>query len=192
MTEQYSQPELPFEGGLPPNEFDLKALVGCTILVAVGGCHPDMSTRYGIKPAVRAAVVVLNGPDAGKEHIDVLIFNSRVVRVLRSLAGKARVAHVDIDNTTTNPAVVLQDTSADEFELARKWYMEHPERTDDLVQVMVATFNANVAQLGQQQQQRPAQPQRSMPPPAPPGQYGRTPPPSSPPSLGSFDDTAPF
>lgn len=200
MTQDpWSQPELPFEGGLPPsvNEFELKSLVGCAVLIAVGGCHTDMPTRFGSKAVVRGALVVLNGPEAGKEYIDVLFFNSRVVRTLRGVPGRAFIAHVDIDNSTTNPAVVLLDPSPEEYELARKWHADNPERTGELVQVMVSTFNQNQAQFGggqqQQQRQQPAQ-TRSAPPSSPPqGPYaGRSqagtsssPPPSSPPPVKS-------
>lgn len=182
----WAQPELPFEGGLPPsvNEFELKSLVGCAVLIAVGGCHPDMPTRFGTKPVVRGALVVLNGPDAGKEYLDVLFFGSRVVRTLKGVPGRAYVAHIDMDYSTTNPAVVLLDPSAEEYELARKWHEDNPERTEDLVRIMVATFQVESARAGgQQQQQQPAQTRSAPPsaaPPTGPG-YGRTPPPSNPP-----------
>ncbi len=198
MTDPWTQPELPFEGGLPPstNEFDLKSLVGCAILIAVGGCHADMLTRFGVKPVVRGACVVLNGPDAGKEYIDVLFFNSRVVRTLRGVPGRAFIAHVDIDQTTTNPAVVLLDPAPEEYELARKWHADNPERTADLIRMMVSTFSQAEQAQAANQQQRPAQqqqPARSAPPSAPPTgpNYGRTPPPSAPPTIPLAKDIPP-
>lgn len=35
---------------------------------------PDMNTQYGATSAVRADVWVLDGPAAGEEHLDTLIF----------------------------------------------------------------------------------------------------------------------
>lgn len=197
MTE-WVQDQLPFDGELPPStNLEMKAYVGCVVLIAVGGCHPNMRTQWQPegKAVVRGSMVVLNGPQAGDELVDVLFFNSRVVRTLRGLAGKAKVAHVDLDRSFSNPAPILLEPTDEEFEYARKWHAANPNRTQELIEISVAAFDSAESGQGQQQQQRPQQQAqtRSAPPSSPPTgpNYGRTPPPSSPPPTSPPSGDAP-
>jgi hypothetical protein len=190
MTDEWTQPDLPFEGGLPADSVKLKELVGCAVLVAVGGCHASVPTKFDPKPAVRVCLVVLNGPHAGQEYVDVLLFNAQPVRKLRGVPGRAFVGHVDIDDVSAaNPAPLLLDPSPEEYELAAKWHAQNPSRTAELVEIAVDVFNAfEVNNARPQQQSRPpVQYQRSTPPSAPP------PAPRSPqlPSGQPFDPTPP-
>jgi hypothetical protein len=171
MTDEWTQPELPFEGGLPADSVKLKELVGCAVLVAVGGCHASVPTRFDPKPAVRVCLVVLNGPHAGQEYVDVLLFNAQPVRKLRGVPGRAFVGHVDVDDPSApNPASLLLDPSAEEYELAAKWHAENPSRTAELVGLAVDVFQAwEVNNARPQQQSRPPAPQyQRSAPPAPP------------------------
>lgn len=174
----WEQPELPFGEELPPSDrFKLNNFVGCAVLVAVGGCHPAIQTRYDPAPAVRVSIVILNGPDEGDEYADCLIFNSQPVRTLRPAAGKAFVAHVDIDNSGNNPAPVLLNPSPEEYELARKWHEANPDRCNELIREAVTAFEVNEAKLAAPMPTQRQQQQRSAPPTGP--GYGRSAPPAS-------------
>ena len=186
MTDNWEQPELPFGDELPPSDqFKLKDFVGCTVLTAVGGHHREIQTRFDPKPAVAATFVILNGPQAGDIFDDCLIFNSRPVRTLRGVAGRAFVAHVDIDNTTSNPSVVLLDPSPEEYELARAWNSANPGLCNELIAAAVRDYQEREAKLAApmpkaQQQTRSAPPAtRSAPPAATNQEPGPPPPPRS-------------
>jgi len=188
MTEQWMQPDLPFDGGLPPDRVKLAELAGCAVLVAVGGMHSQWPTKYDPADAVRINCVVLNGPRVGEELIDVMVFNAQPLRRLRAVAGRAFVGHIDVDDPNeAKPAVLLLDPSPEEYEMAAKWHAENPQRTAELVSIAVASFNSAEANRGRPQQQRPAQQQqqRSSPPTGP--NYGQqqqqpsSPPPNGPP-----------
>lgn len=199
MTQTWDQPELPFEEDLPPapNDFEMKSLVGCAAIFVVGGVHPDMFTRHGTKAAVRAAIVILNGPDAGQEIIDALLFNTRVVRRLRQAAiGKPYTLHVDEDTQYTQPAVILMDPSDEERKLGRDWHAAHPGRAAELGEVMVSAYNValeadrgNNRQMQQTQQRQ--EPRRTPPPTGP--NYGKEDvKPSNPPAERQLDEEPPF
>jgi hypothetical protein len=206
VTDQYTQPELPFGDELPTSEqLKLKDLVGCVVLIAVGGFHREILTRFDPKPAVSATVVPLNGELANAIFDDGLIFNTRPVRTLRGVAGRAFVAHVDIDNTTSNPSVVLLDPSPEEYDLARAWNDANPGLCNDLVKEAVAAYEEREAKLRApmpkmaQQQTRSAPPAtRSAPPAATNPEPGPPPPPRSTqpfdavPPTEPGDDTPPF
>lgn len=172
MTDQYTQPELPFGDELPPSDqFKLKDFTGCAVLIAVGGYHREVQTRFDPKPAVSATVVVLNGPKAGDVYDDVLIFNTRPVRTLRGVPGRAFVAHVDIDQSTSNPSVVLLDPSASEYDSARQWNDANPGVCNDLVAHAVRDFEEREAKLAAPMPKQAQQQTRSVPPTGP--NYGK-------------------
>lgn len=171
--QQYEQPELPFGDELPPSDqFKLKDFNGCAVLIAVGGYHREVQTRYDPKPAVAATVVVLNGPRGGDIYDDVLVFNTRPVRTLRGVPGRAFVAHVDIDNTTSNPSVVLLDPSPEEYQLARDWHGTNPDLCNDLVKEAVRAYEEREAKLAAPMPRQAQQQTRSAPPTGP--NYGRS------------------
>lgn len=173
MTDQqWEQPELPFGDELPSSDqFKLKDFVGCAVLIAVGGYHREIQTRFDPKPAVSATVVILNGPAANDVFDDCLIFNTRPVRTLRGVAGRAFVAHVDIDNTTSNPSVVLQDPSSEEYDLARAYHAANPDLVNDLTKLAVRDFEEREAKLAAPMPRQAQQQTRSAPPTGP--NYGR-------------------
>jgi len=182
----------PFDRNLPPDgsDLDMKDLRGCAAIIIVGGCHVAVPTKFGVKAGIRCTVVILNGPDEGKEYTDALLFNSKVVRKLRGApSGTPYVVHVDVDETGTNPMVVLMDPDAGETELARAWFRDDPAHYEELLKLTVASFDGQEAMMSQsgqaaQQQQRPAQQQRSAPPSSPPRAPANQAP-SSPPPLAN-------
>lgn len=209
-NDKWEQPELELDLPPAPNDFELKSLVGCAAIFIIGGVHPDIFTKHGTKAAVRAAVVVLNGPDRGTEVIDVMLFNTRVVRRLRQgVVGKPYTLHVDEDTQYTQPAIVLLDPSEEERALGRQWHIDNPGRSADLADAVGTAFEMALEQDrgNNRQMERPSQQQqaqRRTPPPTGPN-YGKPDvakdvAPSGPPSTPKlpieqdrkFDDEPPF
>lgn len=144
----------------PSNDFDLSSFISCTLLFAVGGCHPNQTTRFGVKPVVRANLVVLNGEKAGTEYSDILVFNSRVVRQLRGSAGKAILATVVLDPTSTQGALALEEASDEMKNYASEWNLTYPGRIEGLVKAAVEAFHVEE----QRQQSAPPMPPAYQPP----------------------------
>lgn len=171
------------------NDFDLSSFVSCTLLFAVGGCHPNQATRFGVKPVVRANLIALNGERAGTEFNDVLIFNSRIVRQLRGSAGKAILGVIVLDPNSTQGALVLEEATQEMKDYATAFAASYPGRIEGLVKSAVEGFHV------EEQRQQSAPP---MPPQAAPmrSAYGNTPirpsapppPPPPPPSTVDLQD----
>jgi hypothetical protein len=142
----------------PPatNEFDLINLAGELAFFVVGGCHPAQNTRFGVKPVIRCAVVILTGPEAGKEYVDVLVFNSRVVRRLRGVPGEVVLGRISIDATGTNRAVELEDPSPQDEQAAQGWHNYYPNRLAELTKLTYDAFVAEEHRQAQQAQQPPS------------------------------------
>ena len=205
-AEKWEQPELDLDLPPAPNDFELKSLVGCAAIFIIGGVHPEIFTKHGTKAAVRAAIVVLNGPDRGTEVIDVMLFNTRVVRRLRQgVVGKPYTLHVDEDAQYTQPAIVLLDPSEDERAAGRQWHIDNPGRAAELGEAVLLAFDLAMEQdrdNGRQMQRtspetqaraqadRRAQAQRRTPPPTGPNKGKDEP--SQPPTHKLPDDEPPF
>lgn len=138
----------------PPatNEFDLINLAGNLAFFVVGGCHPAQNTRFGVKPVIRCAVIILSGPEAGKEYVDVLVFNSRVVRRLRGVPGDVVLSRIAVDPTGVNRAVELEDPLPEDEAIASGWHSYYPNRLAELTKMMLDAFAAEEHRQAQQAQ----------------------------------------
>lgn len=182
MTDQWTQPDLPFEGGMPVDRVKLTDLHGYAVLVAVGGTHSQWPTKYEPADAVRVCMVILNGPRAGEELIDIMVFNAQPLRRLRGVPGRAFVGHIEVDDPTdAKSPILLLDPTPEEYEAASKWHAQNPSRTNELIEIAVSAYNSAEAGRGRTQQRPQAQPPRRSAPPTGPG-YNQ--PPSSPPPGG--------
>lgn len=61
---------------------------GALLLITPHSVESGVNTTFGTKDAVRADVVVLDGPNAGAEYADVLVFPGVLIGQLRSQLGK--------------------------------------------------------------------------------------------------------
>jgi hypothetical protein len=156
----------------PTSDFDLKGLVGSHIIVAVGGCHPAQATRFGVKPVVRGAVLILDGNEAGKEYHDVLIFNTRVVRQLKGIPGQAILGRVVDDPASLQGAVILEEATGEWKVYAQNWQRANPGKVEEMIKISVEAF----AVEERRQQDSPPQPVGAPP--------ARAMPPSNPPPIG--------
>lgn len=67
---------------------DYKALNGRLLLIMPTSLESDVKTSLGDKDAVRADIVVLDGPEAGEEYNDTLVFPRVLIGQLRSRVGE--------------------------------------------------------------------------------------------------------
>lgn len=67
---------------------DYKELNGRLLLIEPLTLETGVKTSLGDKDAVRANIVVLDGPDAGTEHNDTLVFPRVLIGQLRSRIGQ--------------------------------------------------------------------------------------------------------
>jgi len=145
----------------PSNQLDLKSLAGELVFFCVGGCHAAQDTRFGVKPVVRAAVVILTGERAGEEITDALVFNTRPVRRLRGVAGQVVLTRIIVDPSAQNGAVDFDDADETDEALATTWTDAFPDRLDALIKLAEEAFVAEESkdreELAQPQQQRQAQ-----------------------------------
>src|SRR5262245_18634334 len=176
-------------------KFTLSSLVGTTVLIAVGGCHPAWQTSRRITPAVRANVYSFNGDTAGQEFADVLIFNSQPVRQLRGSIGKAILANVVADPTSAMGAIMLEPVDGAMREYASQWNAANPGRVEGMIKTAQEAYGVEEArrlatppqpQYGQVPMVASYQPPRQTPPPPPSA------PPPLPPAPPSTFDNPPF
>lgn len=176
----------------PPagSEFSLRSHLSHLGLFVVGGYHSAVPTRqYGDKPAVRCSVVMLDGADAGNEFVDVMIFNSHIVKRLRGAAGTVVLGRVVLEpGAGANDRFDLADPEPRDEELASGWHRYYPNRLAELSAQIVATYHEEETRLKtpppppngySQAQTRPYQPQTQTytnPPPPPPAPPMPTPP----------------
>ena len=84
MTSPFATP------GSPSGGLDLETLNGNLLLVMPQAVETGISTSFGLKDAVRADVVVLDGPEAGEEYNDTLIFPKVLQSQVRGNIGTGR------------------------------------------------------------------------------------------------------
>lgn len=160
----------------PSSQFSLGNYVGNLMLVAVGGCHEGWQLNQNTVPAVRANVVILDGPDAGKEWLDALMFAVMVVDQFRHEAGNVVLGRVvakrgrgNNDMYWINPEVTAQDD-----QWAQAWNAAYPNRLAQLVQIAQSAYAVEEAKLnGGHAPQSQSSPPPPPPPPAAPPAYAQ-------------------
>ena len=78
----------PFASPGSTSGIDYASLNGRLLLIQPHSLEASVKTSLGDKEAIRADVVVLDGPDAGTEHVDTLIFPRVLIGQLRSRIGQ--------------------------------------------------------------------------------------------------------
>lgn len=145
------------------DRIDYQALNGALLLVFPLDFRPQVPTVNGIRDAVQCNVVVLDGPHAGLELSDGLIFPGGLVRTLRSKINGTvlgRLSQGAAQQGKNPPWIFLQPTE-DELTRARQWMAQRAARQ------VSAPAAAPVPQA--QPQGYPAQPPAQPYPPQPQG-----------------------
>lgn len=152
--------------GPASTDFTLSDYMGQLVIVAVGGFERDISTSFGDRDAVRAAVVVLTGEHAGEQFPDCLLFNTRIVSRFRSQAGSIVLGAVVLaDGKGANQPVDLVEVGADAYAVADAWEQQNPGVLDKLLAEVVESHRAEMSrgQRPAQAQTQPAQRPRQAP-----------------------------
>jgi hypothetical protein len=192
--------------GPPPAaafEFGLADHVGVLAFFVVGGMHANMATSFGEKDGVRCSIVMLDGPEAGKEFEDIVIFNTRPVARLRNSAGNIILARIGMGQGKggNNAPIELLEATPQDQALAAQYHQYYPQKLEQLRQAAIYGFQMEERKAAQgmgrptssphpthagsrapangyQQQAPPA------PPSAPPAWSGGPPAPPAPPAWG--------
>jgi hypothetical protein len=151
----------PWEGTAPPAsfEFGLADHVGSLAFFVIGGLERDVSTSFGDRDAIRCSLVLLDGPEAGKEFEDILLFNSRIVSRFRNVAGTIRLHRItygEAKGGNNRPVEIVDATEADN-QLAASWYQYYPNKLQQMLEAVLASWkhNQQKAQQGQRVQSQP-------------------------------------
>lgn len=82
MTDPFASP------GAASGGLNFEELKGRLLLISPAALESGINTNFGEKEAVRADVVVLDGPDAPDEYTDTLIFPKVLIGQLRGKVGQ--------------------------------------------------------------------------------------------------------
>jgi hypothetical protein len=131
-------PAASFEFGLADHDRTLA-------FFCVGGLHLNVATTFGEKDAIRCSLVLLDGPQAGKEFRDILIFNTRPVGRLRNAVGQIILARIGMaaPKAGNNQPVELYDATPADDALGMRYYQHFPGKLEQMLAEVVASFQAN-------------------------------------------------
>ena len=106
------------------SSFNLADAEGRLVLFKPSEHRKEVLTQdYGPKDAVAADIVILDGPDAGTEHVDCLFFQSRVIGKLKQRVGGMVLARVERgkEKVKGNYPWNLEEPSESDKDVARRW-----------------------------------------------------------------------
>lgn len=139
--------------GKPPPasfEFGLADLVGVLAFFIVGGLHTDWPTSFGERDAVRCSLILLDGPQAGKEFQDVLIFNQRPVSRLRSIPGAVILSRIAlVQGRGANPAVEMMEATPEDDALGLRYVSAFPNKLAEFRETVMYSYRVNEAKAAQ-------------------------------------------
>lgn len=113
----------PFASPGSTSGLDLKELNGSLLLIEPISLETGIKTSLGDKDAVRANIAVLDGPSAGAEHNDALVFPRVLIGQLRSRIGQkvlGRLGQGVARPGQSAPWVLQEATDADQ-KLGVEW-----------------------------------------------------------------------
>lgn len=95
---------------------------GRLVIVIPAKYETGVETKFGSKDAIRASIAVLDGPSAGKEYPDELIFGGVLISQVKAKIGRKVLGRVGQRPTDKgNPAWVLDDGNDADRKVARAW-----------------------------------------------------------------------
>ena len=110
MTSPFAAPAAPGAG------IKWETLSGRLVLVQPHSLETGITTAFGVADAIRADVVILDGPDAGTKHDDTLIFPKVLQSQLRNQVGQkvlGRVTQGQAKPGQSAPWILAEATDAD-------------------------------------------------------------------------------
>jgi len=131
-----------FRDPTPPPKFSIGDYVGEVVLVVIGGLHEAWETLdYGVKPALRCAIVVLTGDSSGSVFDDVLLFGRRALCFPGMGSSDVSVARV----VKEGRAIDLIKASDYDKKMAAAWCEANSSQLAALVSETVRSFRENSA-----------------------------------------------
>lgn len=115
----------------PPGggNFDARTLNGSLLLITPLSHEQDIKTSNGLKDAIKANIVVLDGTEAGNEINGGLIFQGRLIGQLKGRIGNGMVLGrlgQGPAEKGKNPPWILEDPNAGDKEKARAYLAANP------------------------------------------------------------------
>ncbi len=122
-------------------------LNGRLLLVTPLSKEAEIKTDYGVAEAIRANVVVLDGPDSPVEFRDTLIFPKVLQSQVRGNigTGRANLGRLGQGNKKPgqSPPWRLADPTEDDKNVARSWYAGAPAKAAETEEREPATSGAS-------------------------------------------------
>jgi hypothetical protein len=115
----------------PPGSgnFDARTLNGSLLLITPLSHEKDIKTTNGLKDAVKANIVVLDGPEGGTEINGGLVFQGRLIGQLKGRIGAGMVLGrlgQGVAEKGKNPPWLLEDPTAADKDAARAYLARNP------------------------------------------------------------------
>lgn len=157
MSNQFATP-----GPAGGDPVDLDAAHGCLLLIEPISLETQIPTSYGPSDAVRATVVILDGPQAGREHEGALLFPTVLRSQLAAKIGQKVLGRLGKGEGKAgqSPPWLLSDPSQADIELATRYVQSRASG-----QFAAPASNAAPQQGGGNAQWPATQPQQAAPQP---------------------------
>lgn len=125
MSEEFVQPAPPGEG------IQWGDLKGSLLIVEPLALEANINTTLGEKPAVRARVSVVDGPNADEVYPDTLIFPKVLMSQTRTNIGSKVLGRLvqGVAKPGQSAPWMLDEATADDMAKAQAWVRAHPAST---------------------------------------------------------------
>lgn len=160
----------------PSSQFSTATYVGELAFVCIGGVHETFKLGDNTVPAARTNIVILTGPEAGREWTDAMLFGVITVDQCRGDVGNVILGRFRARRGGNNRDMYYIDNEITPYDnqIAQGWDAAYPGKLLQLQQQAVLLYQAEEIKLNGGQ---PAQQNQAAPPPPPP-----PPPPAAPPA----------
>lgn len=103
--------------------FEIKKHVGALAIIAVNEYLPNFVTSMGPGQAVRAEVVVIDGPGEGARYPDALFFGKKIVPQMKAQVGSVVLGRIGQGQARPgqSPPYVLQKATQEDGKTANDW-----------------------------------------------------------------------
>ena len=135
---------MPFDQPNAGSSFQAKDYVGALLLVYPRSHEQGITTSIGVKDAIRADLVVLDGPSGIPEiHVDVLLFQMALIGQLRANVGRDPVLGrltLGVAKPGMNPPYRLDSFTPADGQVAEKYLAAHPDPFAEVTPVPQPAF----------------------------------------------------
>lgn len=117
----FAQPSAP-SGGITWADHN-----GALLLIEVKSFEPGVQTSFGVNDAVKADVTVIDGPGAGENYIDTLIFPKLLVAQTKSQLGQKVLGRLGQGQGKPGQSApwLLNEAAAEDIAKAEAWVQQN-------------------------------------------------------------------